>query len=775
MRGGTAVLLLGCLTAAVAPQCWQGATFSEAVVSPVVEGSGVVRVPGVASLRRCVAAGCDLPGYDLAWLFRGRCYVLSCQQREDCRPQERPGADSVLVFLRRGPSPSLRRGSSYGSRWRPLLPSSEHGGDLQGLPLLDGPRAALPLLDGPRAALPLLDGPRDLGPLDPTVLDVEYPEESQDQDGIGPETSPLPTRDGFNQSESGSHPTQTRAGRIRTEDRTGTEPAGIRTEPDGTKPAEPVTDSTQRLNGSGPQPPGLHESISTEQLGPPPSGSVGSPVEPAFTSSTAGAIAANSPQPAAGASTLLQAPPTQVHDVTPVPASAATPPSASSSHSDGSDPGPVAVAGPDRRLVLPLSSVLLNGSSSTGTGGRAVSSFRWEAVSGPPGFLLQNADRAVATVTSVQPGRYVFRLTVSDQEGATDSASLTVRVQEASSPPPVAHASGSHTLTLPNNSLVLRGSVSDGDQSRVHFLWTRDPQSPAAGVVLFGSRTQPSLFLADLVEGTYLFQLKVTDAQGRSSVAMATVEVRPEPAGGEQVELEMLVPVSQVSVLQRDTVVQQLAALIRVPNSDVHVRALEGRSQLSTVLRFSVGGLSGPVPAPRLVALLRTHLLRQRSSYLLFRALRVDAVVCFLSCSGRGQCDPITRQCGCDPFWTENLVRRYLGDGESNCEWRVLYVILSSFIFIIFILTLGWTFMCCRRRRSQARKRAKYAVLNDMDEQERLELRPRFSVKHRSTEHNCSLMMSESELDSDQDAAFSEGWRLRSRSRAAACSREAFG
>lgn len=52
----------------------------------------------------------------------------------------------------------------------------------------------------------------------------------------------------------------------------------------------------------------------------------------------------------------------------------------------------------------------------------------------------------------------------------------------ASSPPPVAHASGSHTLTLPNNSLVLRGSVSDGDQSRVHFLWTRDPQSPAAGV-----------------------------------------------------------------------------------------------------------------------------------------------------------------------------------------------------------------------------------------------------------------------------------------------------
>lgn len=49
-----------------------------------------------------------------------------------------------------------------------------------------------------------------------------------------------------------------------------------------------------------------------------------------------------------------------------------------------------------------------------------------------------------------------------------------------------------------------------------------------------------------------------------------------------------------------------------------------------------------------------------------FNAL-VFPSVCLLSCSGRGQCDPITKQCACDPFWTENLIRRYLGDGESNC------------------------------------------------------------------------------------------------------------
>lgn len=75
----------------------------------------MVRLPGVASLARCVAAGCDLPGYDLVWLFQGSCYVLSCQQGEDCRPRRRPAAHSTLAFLQRAlpqalqPSPQSER------------------------------------------------------------------------------------------------------------------------------------------------------------------------------------------------------------------------------------------------------------------------------------------------------------------------------------------------------------------------------------------------------------------------------------------------------------------------------------------------------------------------------------------------------------------------------------------------------------------------------------------------------------------------------------------
>ncbi|XP_063341231.1 dyslexia-associated protein KIAA0319 [Pelmatolapia mariae] len=774
------LLLIHAVEAAVASQCWQGATFSEAVVSPVVESSGILRVPGVSSLPQCVAACCDLPGYDLAWLFEGRCYVLSCQQRENCQPRQTPGADSFLAFLRR-PSPqtlvlqSLVRGEPYGGRWRPLSRSSEAPGDLEAL-------KDLSLFDTPHRGFP-----------DPGMLDVEYSEDSQEErGGASPEqeTNQPPLKGGasFNQSEAEDGP----------ERRPTKSSAALnvsRGEEGGAKRPTEVTpqESTESSSTSPPLRPETSlapahtPSSTTANPAPPLLVSLGNPVEATTVKPAIPAAPEPTSRPTSDAVKVLQSaagtPPSTTHltvtsDLTTStlsaasfnPTTAATESAASASVSQvgGSNRGPVAVVGPDRSLSLPVSSLLLNGSGSSDDSG--IVSYRWEAVSGPSGLRLDDADQPVATASGVRAGRYTFRLTVSDQEGATDSASLTVKVPEASSFLPVAHASGSHSLTLPNNSLVLRGSVTNADQTTVHFLWTRDSQSPAAGDVLYGSDTQPSLYLANLVEGTYLFQLKVTNAQGRSGSATATVEVRPEPGGGEQVELEMLVSVSQVSVAQRDTVVRQLAALIHVLDSDLHVRALQGHSHISTVLRFSVRGASGPLSASRLVGVLRSQLLFEKSDYLLFRVLRVDTVLCLLSCSGRGQCDPITKQCACDPFWTENLIRRYLGDGESNCEWRVLYVILTSFVLVVLILSLGWTFICCckRRRQTKARKKTKYTILDNMDEQERVELRPKFSIKHRSTEHNSSLMMSESELDSDQDTIFSRDRPVRSRNRISA-------
>uniref|UniRef100_A0A8K9UU09 KIAA0319 n=1 Tax=Oncorhynchus mykiss TaxID=8022 RepID=A0A8K9UU09_ONCMY len=655
------------------------ATYSEAVVSPALRSSNILRVPDVSSLAQCAGACCDLPGCNLAWLFERRCYILSCQQRENCQPRQRPGADSYMAFVQRG-SPqtlllqSLVRGEPYPSRWRP-----RHSGDVEALNDL--------ALTGDGVIIShhweqVGDPSIELGAFSDTqILNLsnlapgEYTFRLTITDSDGLSDSTMATVKVIQSVENDQMP----------------------------YPSHVTLTSS----------PGLAATLAHRQDDP----TAATPSARASVTQKTGYQNMN--RTCFNKLPVLLCP--IENKITPI------------AEVKVSNRAPVAIVGPNRQLTLPVTSVTLDGSSSTDD--HAVTSYHWDTIRGPPGSRTQGVDKPIAIVTSLRAGRYTFSLTVSDQEGLKDSALLTVRVQEARSLPPVAHASGSHTLTLPNNSLVLRGSMTDGDPATVHFLWVRDSQSPAAGDVLYGSEQQASLYLANLVEGTYLFQLRVTDTQGRSSTATATMEVRPDPGGREEVEVEMLVALAQVSVSKKDTVLRQLAALLHVLDNGIHLRGLWGHSDI------------------RYCPMQKMHTKHP----------------CFFShvlAPLLGTCDPITKECVCDPFWTENLIRRFFGDGESNCEWQVLYFILS-FMVIVFIVTVTWTcvYCCKRRRRTKVRKKTKYTILDNMDEQEKMELRPKYNIKHRSTEHNSSLMMSESELDSDQDTVFSRDRPVRSRNR----------
>ncbi|NXM61899.1 K0319 protein, partial [Illadopsis cleaveri] len=418
---------------------------------------------------------------------------------------------------------------------------------------------------------------------------------------------------------------------------------------------------------------------------------------------------------------------------------------------------PVAVAGPDKELTFPVESTTLDGSKSQDDQG--IVFYHWENISGPSSVQMENDDKAIATVTGLQVGTYHFRLTVKDQQGLSSASVLSITVKEENNSPPQAHAGGKHVLVLPNNSITLDGSGSADDQGIVSYLWIRDGQSPAAGDVIHGSDHEAVLQLTNLVEGTYIFHLKVTDAKGDSDVDSATVEVRPDPKRSGLVELILQVGVGQLSEQQKDTLVRQLAVLLNVLDSDIKVQKIQAYSDISTAVVFYVqnGHPSTVIKASDVSRTLHMQLLKQKADFLLFKVLRVDTAACLLKCSGHGHCDPITKRCICYQLWMENLIHRYLNDGESNCEWSILYVTLSVFILIVVMVGLAWFCICCckSRKRTKIRKKTKYTILDNIDEQERMELRPKYGIKHRSTEHNSSLMVSESEFDSDQDTIFS--------------------
>ncbi|NWU35959.1 K319L protein, partial [Hylia prasina] len=413
---------------------------------------------------------------------------------------------------------------------------------------------------------------------------------------------------------------------------------------------------------------------------------------------------------------------------------------------------PKADAGPDKELTLPVDSTTLDGSKSSDD--QKIVFFLWEKTRGPDGVKLENANSSIATVTGLQVGTYEFTLTVKDERNLQSQSSVNVIVKEEINKPPIAKIAGNVVITLPTNTAELDGSKSSDDKGIVSYLWTRDEGSPAAGEVLNNSDHHPVLLLSNLVEGTYTFHLRVTDAKGESDVERTTVEVKPDPRRNNLVEIILDVNVSQLTERQKGMFIRQIGVLLGVLDSDITVQKIQPYTEQSTKMVFFVQNQPPhQIFKGREVAwTLKNELRKQQSDFLIFRALEINTVTCQLNCSEHGRCDSFTKRCVCDPFWMENFLRVQLGDGESNCEWSVLYVIIASFVIVVAFGILSWMVICCcKRRKGKSKRKSKYKIL-DATDQESLELKPnpKAGGRQKAQVLNTSLMHSESELDSDE-------------------------
>jgi len=87
---------------------------------------------------------------------------------------------------------------------------------------------------------------------------------------------------------------------------------------------------------------------------------------------------------------------------------------------------------------------------------------------------------------------------------------------------PMADAGPSKTITLPTNIITLTGTGADADGQVVAYLWSQISGPAATTIVNAGSS---STLIKGFVEGTYVFQLMVTDNKGATSVDTTTVIV----------------------------------------------------------------------------------------------------------------------------------------------------------------------------------------------------------------------------------------------------------
>jgi len=180
---------------------------------------------------------------------------------------------------------------------------------------------------------------------------------------------------------------------------------------------------------------------------------------------------------------------------------------------------PTANAGPNQTITLPTNMVSVTGTGTDPDG--TITSYQWTKISGPAAFIL-SPNQAQTVISNLVQGTYVFRLTVTDNSGASADAFVTITVNSISNQSPSANAGNDQTITLPVNSVTVSGSGTDPDGSVASYTWTKI-SGPAAGIIVNAGQAQTDI--NNLAQGIYVFSLTVTDNAGATGVDYITVTV----------------------------------------------------------------------------------------------------------------------------------------------------------------------------------------------------------------------------------------------------------
>jgi len=188
---------------------------------------------------------------------------------------------------------------------------------------------------------------------------------------------------------------------------------------------------------------------------------------------------------------------------------------------------PVAVAGADQIVTMPIATITLNGSGSYVSSG-SISSYQWTTISGPSTPVITSPLLAVTTVTNLTTaGVYKFQLTVTSNTGATSTSIVTVTVNGITNSTPTSNPGGDQTITLPTNTVSLDGSASyDAGGSITAYAWA---QVSGPSTASFASANAAKTTAGNLVQGTYKFQLTVTDNAGATAASTMNVTVNAAP------------------------------------------------------------------------------------------------------------------------------------------------------------------------------------------------------------------------------------------------------
>lgn len=180
---------------------------------------------------------------------------------------------------------------------------------------------------------------------------------------------------------------------------------------------------------------------------------------------------------------------------------------------------PVARAGEDQIIILPVNKASLDGSGSTDPDNNIIG-YAWRKITGPTNSVFSDPVAMQAEALDLTNGVYLFELTVTDAGGlfSTDTMKVTVNISPNKSP--IAEAGNDLTVTynlqtcsMEPSLITLDGKLSrDPDGTIVSYQWSIVFAESSSAVI--SNPNAVSTTVTGLVPGSYGFRLRVTDNDG---------------------------------------------------------------------------------------------------------------------------------------------------------------------------------------------------------------------------------------------------------------------
>lgn len=192
---------------------------------------------------------------------------------------------------------------------------------------------------------------------------------------------------------------------------------------------------------------------------------------------------------------------------------------------------PVASAGADQSIPVSWKYMpYLNGTTSKDADGW-ITSYKWTKVSGPSSYWFDNANSAKTKANGLVAGTYVFRLTVTDNKGATDYDDVTITMTGSGTTTttttttpgaPVANAGKDQSIPVAWKYYpYLNATLStDSDGWIKSYKWTK-VSGPSS--YWFDNPNSAKTKANGLVAGTYVFRVTVTDNSGKTDTDDVTI------------------------------------------------------------------------------------------------------------------------------------------------------------------------------------------------------------------------------------------------------------